>query len=279
MIINHNISSLNSSRVLGNRETEINSNMSKLSSGLRITRSGDDASGLAVSEKMRGQIRGLNQAVRNATSGISFIQSTEGYLQQTQELLGRIRELAIQAGNGIYGSDDRKMIDVEVKQLVSEIDRIASHAQFNGMNMLTGKFAKGPEGKGEAMSFHIGANVNQRVTASVGTMTSKALEVNEISISSADAANKAIASIDKALGKVSQQRADLGAYQNRMESMVKGLSVASENLTSAESIIRDSNIAGEMVELTKNQILQQANVAMLIQANQKNQGALRLLGS
>lgn len=279
MIINHNISSLNSSRVLGNRETEISSSMSKLASGMRITRSGDDASGLAVSEKMRGQVRGLNQAIRNASSGISFIQSTEGYLQQTQEILGRIRELAIQAGNGIYGSDDRKMIDVEVNQLVAEVDRIASHAQFNGMNMLTGRFAKGAEGKGTAISFQIGANQNQSVSASVGTMTSKALEIREVSISTTEAANKAIGLLDKALTKVSQQRADLGAYQNRMESMVKGLGVAAENLTSAESLIRDANIAGEMVELTKNQILQQANVAMLIQANQKNQGALRLLGS
>lgn len=279
MIINHNMSSLNSSRVLGNRETDINSNMSKLASGLRITRSSDDASGLAVSEKMRGQVRGLNQAIRNASSGISFIQSTEGYLQQTQEILGRIRELAIQAGNGIYGSDDRKMIDVEVNQLVLEVDRIASHAQFNGMNMLTGRFAKGAEAKGTAISFQIGANQDQSISASVGTMTAKALEIKEVSISTTESANKTIGVIDKALNKVSQQRANLGAYQNRMESMVKGLGVAAENLTSAESLIRDANIAGEMVELTKNQILQQANVAMLIQANQKNQGALRLLGS
>ncbi|MBN8219233.1 MAG: flagellin [Spirochaetes bacterium] len=280
MIINHNMSSVNSSRQLAAREGDINSNMAKLSSGMRINRSGDDASGLAVSEKMRGQIRGLNQAVRNASNGISFIQATEGYLQQTQDILGRVRELAVQSGNGIYTSEDRNMIKVEVDQLVAEIDRIASHAQFNGMNMLQGAFAKGTgESKpGQEMFFQIGANMDQRIRAYVGTMTTKSLGVTDVSISTAEAANKAIGAVDSALRKVSQQRADLGAYQNRMESMVKGLAVASENLTSAESLIRDSNIASEMVDLTKNQILQQANIAMLVQANQKNQGVLRLLG-
>lgn len=280
MIINHNMSSVNSSRLLAGREGDINSNMAKLSSGMRINRSGDDASGLAVSEKMRGQIRGLNQAVRNASNGISFIQATEGYLQQTQDILGRVRELAVQSGNGIYTSGDRNMIKVEVDQLISEIDRIASHAQFNGMNMLQGAFAKGTgESKpGQEMFFQIGANMDQRIRAYVGTMTVKGLAVTDISISTPEAANKAIGMVDSALSKVSQQRADLGAYQNRMESMVKGLSVAVENLTAAESLIRDSNVATEMVDLTKNQILQQANIAMLVQANQKNQGVLRLLG-
>jgi flagellin len=280
MIINHNMSSVNSSRLLAGREGDINSNMAKLSSGMRINRSGDDASGLAVSEKMRGQIRGLNQAVRNASNGISFIQATEGYLQQTQDILGRVRELAVQSGNGIYTSGDRNMIKVEVDQLIAEIDRIASHAQFNGMNMLQGAFAKGTgESKpGQEMFFQIGANMDQRIRAYVGTMTVKGLAVTDVSISTPEAANKAIGMVDNALSKVSQQRADLGAYQNRMESMVKGLSVAVENLTAAESLIRDSNVASEMVDLTKNQILQQANIAMLVQANQKNQGVLRLLG-
>ncbi|MBL8995041.1 MAG: flagellin [Spirochaetia bacterium] len=279
MIINHNMSSINSNRILSTRDNAISGDMAKLSSGVRINRSGDDASGLAVSEKMRSQIRGLNQASQNATNGISFIQTTEGYLQQSQDIMGRIRELAIQAGNGIYSSEDRNMIKVEVDQLISEIDRIASHAQFNGLNMLTGRFAKASgESKpvGE-MFFHIGANMDQRIKAYVGTMTSKALKVNDVSISTPEAANKAIGQMDAAIMKVSQQRADLGAYQNRMESLVKGVNVAAENIQAAESLIRDTNMAHQAAELAKNSILQQANVAMLAQANNKNQGVLRLL--
>ncbi len=279
MIINHNMSSINSNRILATRDSAVSGDMAKLSSGVRINRSGDDASGLAVSEKMRSQVRGLNQASQNASNGISFIQTTEGYLQQAQDIMGRIRELAIQSGNGIYSSEDRNMIKVEVDQLISEIDRISSHAQFNGLNMLTGRFAK-PAGESKPvgeMFFHIGANMDQRIKAYVGTMTSKALKINDVSISTPESANKAIGQIDAAIMKVSQQRADLGAYQNRMESLVKGVNVAAENIQAAESLIRDTNMAYQAAELTKNQILQQANVAMLAQANQKNQGVLRLL--
>jgi flagellin len=280
MIINHNMSSIDSNRLLSDRTQEISGNMSKLSSGLRINRAGDDASGLGVSEKMRSQIHGLNQASKNAANGISFIQTTEGYLGEMQDIVGRVRELAIQAGNGIYTGEDRGMIQTEVKQLLAEVDRISSHAQFNGQNMLTGAFARA-EGENKPtreMFFQIGANMDQRVKAYVGTMTTKALKIGEVTISTPESSNSAIGQIDKAIAQISKQRADLGAYQNRMNHMIRGIDVAAENLQAAESLIRDTNIAQEMVELTKNQLLQQTNMAMLAQANNKNQGVLRLLG-
>ncbi len=180
MIINHNMSALNAQRNLGVSTSRIGSNMSKLSSGMRINKAGDDASGLAVSEKMRSQIRGLNQASDNAANGISFIQATEGNLQETTDIIQRIRELAIQSSNGIYSSEDRMQIQVEVSQLVDEVDRIASHAQFNGMNMLTGRFAKdtGENTVTGSMWFHIGANMDQREQVFIGTMTASSLVSN-----------------------------------------------------------------------------------------------------
>lgn len=285
MIINHNLSAMFANRSLGVTNLNVDKNMEKLSSGLRINRAGDDASGLAVSEKMRSQIRGLQRASKNALDGISFIQTAEGYLQSTQDIIQRLRELAVQASNGIYTAEDRMQIQVEVSQLIDEIDRIASHAQFNGLNMLTGRFARetGENIITGSMWFHIGANMDQRERVYVGTMTSKALGVKNVgdnsilSLSSPDNANRSIGVLDAALKKVNKQRADLGAYQNRLEHAIRGIDVGAENLQAAESRIRDADMASEMVEFTKNRILAQSGNAMLAQANQKTQQILQLL--
>ena len=285
MIINHNMSALYSNRTLGVTNNATTKNMEKLSSGMKINRAGDDASGLAVSEKMRSQIRGLNQASTNAQNGISFIQTTEGFLQSTTDIVQRIRELAVQSSNGIYTDEDRMQIQVEVSQLIAEVDRIASQAQFNGMNMLTGRFAK-PTGENTvtaSMWLHIGANMDQRAQVFIGTMTSQALNLRNVgdeqimSLASPDDANRAIGTLDEALKKINKQRADLGAYQNRLEYTVNGLNIGAENLQAAESRIRDTDMAQEMVEFTKNQVLTQARTAMLAQANQSTQNVLSLL--
>lgn len=285
MVINHNMSAMYANRTLGVTGLGLKKDMEKLSSGERINRAGDDASGLAVSEKMRSQIRGLNQASQNAANGISFIQVTEGYLQETTDIMQRIRELAVQSSNGIYSDEDRMQIQVEVSQLVAEVDRIASQAQFNGMNMLTGRFAQsaGENSVTGSMWFHIGANIDQRMQVFIGTMTAAALGVRDIgseevmSLSTPELANRAIGTIDEALKKINKQRADLGGYQNRMEYSIKGLDIAAENLQASESRIRDANMAEQMVEFTKNQVLSQAGTAMLAQANAQSQNVLSLL--
>ena len=283
MIINHNMSSLYADRVLNISNDSIMKNMEKLSSGERINRAGDDASGLAVSEKMRSQIRGLNQASKNINNGISFIQTTEGYLNETTDVLQRIRELAVQSANGIYSDEDRMQIQVEISALVSEVDRIASSAQFNGMNMLTGSFAKDSV-SGGIMQFQIGANVDQNVRVYVGTMTAQALGLTGgqgndevVSVSNPDTANVAITTIDEALKRVNSQRADLGAYQNRFELAAQGISTAAENLQASESLIRDTDMASAIVDYTKNQILTQSGTAMLAQANTQAQNILSLI--
>ena len=285
MVINHNMSAMYANRQLGVTGLSLSKDMEKLSSGERINRAGDDASGLAVSEKMRAQIRGLNQASENAENGISFIQTTEGYLQETTDIMQRIRELAVQSSNGIYSDEDRMQIQVEVSALVSEVDRIASAAQFNGMNMLTGRFAR-PTGENTvtgSMWFHIGANMDQRMQVYIGTMSAEALGIREIgtgdkiSLAAPDDANRAIGTIDEALVKINKQRADLGAYQNRMEYAVRGLDISAENLQASESRIRDTDMASQMVEFTKNSVLQQAGTAMLAQANTQSQNVLSLL--
>jgi flagellin len=259
--------------------------MEKLSSGMKINRAGDDASGLAVSEKMRAQIRGLNQASTNAKNGISFIQTTEGYLQETTDIVQRIRELAVQSSNGIYSAEDRMQIQVEVSSLIAEVDRIASTAQFNGMNMLTGRFAR-PTGENvvtSSMWFHIGANMDQRTQVYIGTMSAAALGLRNVgdesimTLETPDEANRAIGTLDEALKKINKQRADLGAYQNRLEKTVTGLDIGAENLQASESRIRDTDMAAEMVEFTKDQVLSQAGTAMLAQANQSSQNVLSLL--
>ncbi len=285
MVINHNLSAMFAQRELGVTNGRIGGDIEKLSSGMRINKAGDDASGLAVSEKMRSQIRGLNQASQNAQNGISFIQATEGYLQETSDILQRIRELSVQSSNGIYSSEDRMQIQVEVSQLVAEVDRIASSAQFNGMNMLTGRFARetGENTITGSMWFHIGANMDQRVRVYIGTMTASALGVRNLgngsimSLENADSANRSIGVIDEALKSINKQRADLGAYQNRLTHAVGGLNIGAENLQAAESRIRDSDMAKQMVEYTKNQVLSQSGTAMLAQANQSSQQVLSLL--
>jgi flagellin len=285
MIINHNLSAMFAQRSQSVVTTGLNKNIEKLSSGLRINRAGDDPAGLAVSEKMRSQIRGLNQASRNAADGISFIQTTEGYLQESQDILQRLRELAVQASNGIYSAEDRMQIQVEVSQLVDEVDRIASHGQFNGMNLLTGRFARDLGGNmvTASMWFHIGANMDQRERVFIGTMTAAGLGVrfsdnSFVSLSSPENANRTIGIVDAALRKVNKQRADLGAYQNRLEHAIRGLDVGAENMQAAESRIRDTDMANEIVRYTTNQILLQSSTAMLAQANLTPQSVLQLLG-
>lgn len=280
MIINHNMSSINANNVLKFKATELSRDMEKLASGQKINRAGDDASGLAVSEKMRSQIRGLTQAEKNIQNGVSFIQATEGYLSETTDIVQRMRELAVQSANGIYSPEDRMQIQVEVSQLINEVDRIASHAQFNGMNMLTGRFANAQLGGSPtgSMWFMVGANMDQRKQMFIGEMTSKALKFEGMAITSPDSSNKAIGTLDDAMRAISKQRADLGAYQNRFEVAQKGISIAAENLTAAESIVRDTDMAGQMVQFVKNNILNQAGTAMLAQANTQAQSVLRLLG-
>lgn len=288
MIINHNLSAMFAHRNIKFNNLNVDKNMESLSSGQRINRAGDDASGLAVSEKMRAQIRGLQRAEKNAEDGISFIQSTEGYLQESQDILHRLRELAVQASNGIYSSEDRMQIQVEVSQLVDELNRIASHAQFNGMNVMTGRFARetGENVITGSMWLHIGANMDQRERIYIGTMTAQGLGIQGtsglphtatfISMESPDNANISISVIDRALRILNKQRADLGAYQNRLEYATKGLAVGAENLQAAESRIRDADMAFNMLEYVKNQILVQSSTAMLAQANQKTQSVLQL---
>lgn len=285
MVINHNMSAMFAQRSQGLTDLNNQKNMEKLSSGMKINRAGDDASGLAVSEKMRSQIRGLNQASTNAKNGISFIQTTEGYLQETEDIIQRIRELAVQSSNGIYTDEDRMQIQVEVSSLIAEVDRIASCAQFNGMNMLTGRFAR-PTGENSvtaSMWLHIGANMDQRTQVYIGTMSATALGLRAVgteeimTLESPDEANRAIGTLDEAIKKINKQRADLGAYQNRLEKTVVGLDIGAENLQASESRLRDTDMAKEMVDFTKNQVLSQAGTAMLAQANQSSQNVLSLL--
>ena len=289
MIINHNMSAMFAQRVLKFNHRDVNRDMERLSSGYRINRAGDDASGLALSEKMRSQIRGLTRAEKNAEDGISFIQTTEGYLQETQDIVQRLRELAVQSSNGVYTSEDRMMIQVEVSQLIDEINRVSSHAQFNGLNMLTGRFARetGENVVTASMWLHIGANMDQREKVHIGTMTAQGLGLQSlnalphaatfISLSTPDRANLAIGMLDSALQKINKQRADLGAYQNRLEYATEGLMIGAENLQASESIIRDADMAEQMVSFVKNQILVQSATAMLAQANTKPQTILQLL--
>lgn len=289
MIINHNINAIFGNRQLFNQGVENAKTMEKLSSGMRINRAGDDASGLAVSEKMRTQIRGLNRANQNVLDGISFIQTTEGYLAETTNILQRIRELAIQSANGIYTDEDRGYIQVEVSQMIDELDRIASQAQFNGMKMLTGLFAK-PTAEAEpqaSMWFHMGANMDERERAYIGTMNSQALGLKSpvgapetasfISLSTQNSANSVIGLLDQALRKVNAQRADLGAYQNRLESASRSIMTGYENLQASESRIRDTDMAKESSIHARNQVMMQAANAMLAQANQQPQLVLSLL--
>ena len=280
MIINNNISAINTHRVLKFNNWDVDKDMEKLSSGMRINRAGDDPSGLAVSEKMRSQINGLRQAERNTEDGMSMIQTTEGYLQEVGDILQRIRVLAVQSSNGIYTNKDRQMIQVEVSQLVDEVDRIASQAEFNQMKLLQGDFSR--SSKTGSMWFHMGPNQHQREKVYIQTMTARSLNLRRVdgtiqTLSTAAFANDTIGVVDDALQKINKQRADLGAYYNRLDHTAKGLMVAYENTQSSESRIRDADMAEVAVSFTKNQILTQTATSMLAQANVRPQGVLTLL--
>lgn len=281
MIINHNMSAVNANRALKFTQWDMEKSMQKLSSGERINKAGDDASGLAVSEKMRTQIQGLRQAERNTEDGMSFVQTAEGYLNQTAQIIQRVRVLAIQSANGIYSKEDRQLIQVEVSALVDEVDRISSQAEFNRFKVLTGEFSR--VNPSASMWFHLGPNQNQRERVFIGTMTAAAFKMKDgtgkvsMSLSTPGGANAAIGILDNALSRLSKQRSDLGAYYNRMEMSAKGLMTAYENIMASESRIRDADMAEEMVDFTKNQVLTNSGIAMLSQANVQPQSMLRLL--
>ena len=275
MIISHNMSSIFAANQSSINSTNLQKTMEKLSSGEKINRAADNSANLAISEKMRSQIRGLNQAGQNIQNGISFIQTTESYTNETTEILQRIRELAVQSANSTYSDEDRSMIQVEISQLVSEVDRIASTAQFNGYNMLTGRFEE------NGLKLQVGANMDQSVEVKIDRLTAEHLGLkgqgSTISVLDQDSANMTIGTVDEALKKVNKNRSDLGAMQNRMELALKGNNIAKENMIASESRIRDTDYASEMVEFTKNSILNQASAAMLSQANNQHTMVLKLL--
>lgn len=269
MIINHNITALNTHRQLGSATNAQSKSMEKLASGMRINKAGDDAAGLAISEKMRGQIRGLDQASRNAQDGISLIQTAEGALNETHDILQRMRELAVQGGNDTNVTADRTAIQDEMNTLMSEVDRIASTTEFNTQNLLGGSFSG---------TFQIGANKGQVINLAISSMDTTGLGISgNISVGSNVLSSGSISALDKAIETVSTQRSKLGANQNRLEHTINNLGTSSENLTAAESRVRDVDMAKEMMSQTKSSILSQAAQAMLAQANQQPQGVLQLL--
>jgi len=269
MRINHNIAALNTHRQLTSNNANASKSLEKLSSGLKINRAGDDAAGLAISEKMRGQIRGLDMASKNAQDGISLIQTAEGALNETHSILQRMRELAVQGASDTNTAEDRTAIQTEVDALVNEIDRISTTTEFNTQKLLSGGI--------DNTIFQIGANSGQTITIAISDMGAGNLGVDALTIDTNANANAALVAIDAAISKVSTQRSELGAVQNRLEHTINNLGTASENLTGAESRIRDVDMAKEMMEFTKNNILTQAAQAMLAQANQQPQGVLQLL--
>lgn len=280
MIINFNQSAAFASRIANVNNTNMQNTMNALSSGKRINSAKDDASGLAVSTKMKSMIRGLNQASRNIADGSSMLNVASGYLQETTDILQRIRELSVQSSNGIYSSEQRSMMQIEVSQLVSEVDRIASSATFNGLQLFTGRFATG----NETVTLHIGSQVDQQISFNLEAATAEAFGLRNaqgtgesLSISSPDEANMAIATVDDALLRVSKQQALIGANQNRMEVAKQGIDISSENMSAANSRIEDADMASEMVNFTRDAILSQASVAMLAQANSRSRDVLALL--
>lgn len=269
--INQNIEALNAWRNLLYTSNNLAKSMEKLSSGLRVNRAGDDAAGLAISEKLRGQVKGLNQAVRNAQDSISLLQTAEGALNETHSILQRLRELAVQGANDTLTTADRDAIQQEINNLLAEVDRIANTTEFNTKKLLDGSIAT------TALNFQIGANTGQTIAVTVATATTAALAISAITVASSTYANQAIASIDDAITAISNNRAKLGGIQNRLEHTIANLAVASENLAASESRIRDVDMAQEMMYFTKTQILSQAGVAMLAQANMAPQSVLQLL--
>lgn len=280
MIISFNRSAVFANRIANLNELNVQKDMNALASGKRINSAADDASGLAVSTKMKSMIRGLNQASRNIADGSSMLNVASGYLQETTDILQRIRELAVQSSNGIYSDEQRAMVQIEVSQLVSEIDRIASSATFNGLQLFTGKFATG----NEAIILHIGPQADQQISFNLEAATAEAFGLKNaqgtgesLSIASPDEANMAIATVDEALLRVSRQQALIGANQNRMEIAKQGIDIASENMAAANSRIEDADMAEKLVEFSKNQVLSQSSLAMIAQANLQSQSVLALL--
>lgn len=286
MRIQHNIAALNTHRNLGMNNAAASKNLEKLSSGYQINRAGDDAAGLAISEKMRGQISGLDMASKNASDSISLIQTAEGALNETHSILQRMRELAVQSANDTNTADDRLKLQSEVDQLAKEINRISNTTEFNTKKLLNGNLSGAAStGHDGQLTFHIGANESQTMELAIGKMDAATLSVGTtsteasegISIKTQTAAEAAITKIDAAINSVSATRSNLGAVQNRLEHTINNLGASSENLTAAESRIRDTDMAKEMMEFTKNNILTQAAQSMLAQANQQPQGVLSLL--
>lgn len=271
MVIQHNISAVNAYRNLNNNTTALNKNLEKLSSGYRINRAADDAAGLAISESMRSKIAGLDQSVNNANDGIGLIQTTEGALSETHSMLQRLTTLATQAANGTYNSVSRNNIQAEVNELAAEISRIATSTSYNGFNMIDGTKTT------SSVQLQIGPTKAETLTISRANMKASALSVASLKMSSVTSANSAIGKISAAINKVSTYRAKLGAKQNRLEHTINNLKVTSENVTSAESRIRDTDMASEMAAYTKNNVLVQAATSMLAQANQSGSSVLSLL--
>jgi len=269
MRINHNIAALNTHRQLTANTALASRSLERLSSGLRVNRAGDDAAGLGISEGMRGQIRGLNQAIRNAQDGVSLIQTAEGALNETHSILQRMRELAVQSANDTNIAADRTALQAEVTQLNAEIDRIANTTMFNTQTLLDASFT--------GRHFHVGANAAQSVTLGIADMRATALAVAAVAIGTQTGADAAITIVTTAIGTVSRERSSLGAMQNRLSHTINNLGTSAENLSAAESRIRDVDMASEMMQFTKMNILSQAAQAMLAQAMQQPQGVLQLL--
>ena len=270
MVVQHNLTAMNTNRQLGITTNQQAKATEKLSSGYKVNRAADDAAGLTISEKMRSQIRGLGKASENAQTGISLVQTAEGALNEAHDILQRMNELATQAANDTNTTSDRGAIQKEVDALSKELSRIASTTQFNTQNLLNGSFS----GK----KLQVGALANQMISVTIGTMNAAKLSVNALTVTTFTKAGAAMTKIQAAISKVSAQRSDLGAIQNRLEHTVKNLDTTKENTQSAESLIRDTDMASTMVEYSKNNILAQAGQSMLAQANQSNQGVLSLLG-
>jgi flagellin len=269
--IYNNVEAQNAHRQLEQTNNQVSKAMERLSSGLRINRAADDAAGLAVSEEMRTQIRGMDVASRNALDGVSMVQVADGALAGVGDMLQRIRDLAVQASNGTLTDQQRSNLDAEVQSILAEVGRVASDTDFNGIKILSGSVAMSP------VTLQIGANAGETIAFTVATMTASDLGISGLAVSSQASASAAIASIDAAIKTVTSARAQMGAIQNRLEQTISRLDLTQENLQAAESRIRDADMASEMISFTKNQILQQSGTAMLAQANQAPQSVLQLL--
>jgi flagellin len=277
MIINHNVSALIAKRALKNTSRDMDKSMERLSTGMRLNRPGDDAPGFAVSEKLRSQIRGLGQAERNAQDGLSFLQVTEGSLEQVNSILQRLRELSVQSSNGIYSTEDRNLVQLEVSQLVDEVERIGKSAEFNNIHPLDGRFSHASK---SPMSVQVGGNAGERIDIYINTMSGSSLKLKgaeRLTLSTPDKANGSLKVLDDAITKVNRLRSDLGAYYNRLDLTLRSLSNNYVNLVSSESQVRDADMATEMVEYSRNQILTKSGVAMLAQANVRPESVVKLL--